>query len=210
MAKFSKSLVWYKVPEGSIYGSYFWKHQNFLTVWDRWKEALIATSSIRSSVSIEHRLATDTDTDRQTDRQTDGHIAIASSRACIASRMQKAMSRETASRPEDRTKSGTKHVLARFTCIPNGSYNNFRFCTVGLQFTISYRLNVDSKLSLLAIWNRFYVSFSQLFDFIYAYTFSTLFRFRSNVMQITKSDPQNNCHRQNTALDRTTDMSSEP
>ena len=39
-------------------------------MYDRWKEAPVSkTSSIRSSVSTEHRLATDTD--KHTDMQTD-------------------------------------------------------------------------------------------------------------------------------------------
>jgi len=53
------------------------------TVYDGWKEASMPkTSSIRSAVSIEHRLVTD----RQTDRQTDGHRAMASTRASTALR----------------------------------------------------------------------------------------------------------------------------
>jgi len=53
------------------------------TVYDGWKEASMPkTSSIRSAVSIEHRLVTD----RQTDRQTDGDRAMASTRASTALR----------------------------------------------------------------------------------------------------------------------------
>jgi len=51
------------------------------TVWDRWKEASMPkkSRSIRPIVSIQHRLATDTDskTDRQADGQTDRHTMTA-------------------------------------------------------------------------------------------------------------------------------------
>jgi len=74
-AKFQREVpLFLKVPE--LYVPYN-------TVLDRWKEApMPKNSQIRSTVSIEHRLVTDTD--RQADRHR--HGTIASTRASIASR----------------------------------------------------------------------------------------------------------------------------
>ena len=53
------SRVWDKVPEGSV--PVFQEVPEFIynTVWNRSKEAVPITSSIRLSVSIQHRLVTD-------------------------------------------------------------------------------------------------------------------------------------------------------
>ena len=73
MAKFSKSGVCDKVPQGRtvIFGD-----THISTVWDRWKEASITnTGSISPVVSTQYRRVTDGQTDTRRVKGVDGSCA---------------------------------------------------------------------------------------------------------------------------------------